>query len=257
MRLSVVIPAFNEIDRLPATLAAIAAHIVSRPHWSPAEVVVVDDGSGDGTDRAAASFVPTPGLDLVLLQHPTNCGKGAAVRTGFAASRGAQVLLCDADEATPIDELERLAASADGGSVVIGSRAVDRTLISVRQPLRRDLLGRLFNLATRLGGLAREHDTQCGFKLFPGDLARALAGAQRLNGFAYDVELLVLARRWGFSVREVAVSWRHVSGSRITPLRHGPEMLRDLVRLWWWKSRQALPPRPDTLRDRRAARATE
>jgi len=248
MRLSVVIPALNEAGRLPSTLASFYAFLGDRPTWNPAEVIVVDDGSQDETAAAAASVATLPGLELVVLRHSRNRGKGAAVRTGFGAARGALVLLSDADEATPVGELETLARLGGDRRVVIGSRAVDRALISVPQPRRRDLLGRAFNVATRLAGLAGEHDTQCGFKLFPGDLARELARVQRLDGFAYDIELLLLARRWGFAVREVAVAWRHVEASRVLPVRHGTQMLRDLARLWWWVRCGHMAPMPDALR---------
>jgi len=232
--LSVVIPALDEADRLPATLEQVYAHLGQCPQWLPAEVIVVDDGSRDGTP-AAASVVRAPSFVFPLLRvHDRNRGKGAAVRTGFAASRGTRVLLSDADLAAPITELGVLAAADDGQSVVIGSRAVNRALITLRQPLYRDLMGRCFNLLTRALVLSGLGDTQCGFKLWPGDLARAVAAVQRLDGFAYDVEQLVLARRWGFTVREVAVHWRHVEASRVLPLRHSAQMLRDLVRLWWW-----------------------
>ncbi len=244
VRLSVVVPAFNEAGRLPATLASIAAFLDGRPDWRPAEVVVVDDGSDDGTAAAAAGVELGSGTDLVVRRHPGNRGKGAAVRTGFAASRGSWVLLSDADLATPVEEIDRLAAGLHENAVAIGSRALDRSLISVRQPWYRDFMGRTFNLLVRAAVLPGIRDTQCGFKLFPGPLARALAAAQRLDGFAYDVELLLLARRWGFVLREVPVRWRHVEASRVAPGRHSVQMLRDVVRLAARRALGLLPPRP-------------
>jgi dolichyl-phosphate beta-glucosyltransferase len=244
LALSVVIPALDEAQRLPRTLERIYAHLGESPQWLPAEVIVVDDGSRDGTADAAASVTPADGVSLVLLSHSHNRGKGAAVRSGFAAAHGARVLLSDADLSAPIGQLARLAAADDGTSVVIGSRAVDRGRITARQPLYRDLMGRCFNLITRslvMGGLA---DTQCGFKLWPGELASALAAVQRLDGFAYDVELLLRARRWGWVVREVAVEWRHVEASRVLPIRHSMQMLRDLLRLWWWLRSGAIDVAP-------------
>jgi dolichyl-phosphate beta-glucosyltransferase len=241
-RLSVVIPAFNEVDRLPPTLAEIGRYLGATPAWLPAELIVVDDGSLDGTAAAAEAIGLPDGLALELVRHSRNRGKGAAVRSGFLHSRGAEILLCDADLATPIGELAVLAASGSPASVRIGSRALDRSLIATRQPSYRDLMGRTFNLAVRALVLPGIHDTQCGFKLFPGELGRALAAAQRIDGFAYDVELLFLGRRWGAPLVEVPVRWRHVEASRVEPLKHSAEMLRDLL---WLRLRAAagrLPP---------------
>jgi dolichyl-phosphate beta-glucosyltransferase len=244
VRLSVVVPAFNESGRLPGSLEAILAHLEPRSGWLPAEIIVVDDGSSDGTAAVVDRIRPRTGIVLRALQHERNRGKGAAARTGFAASSGHRVLLTDADLAAPIEGLETLAAAAPD-SVAIASRAVDRGLIVSRQPAYRDLMGRTFNLVVRallLGGI---RDTQCGFKLFPGQLARRLAACQRLDGFAFDVELLVLARRWGFEVLEVAVPWRHVEASRVQPVRHSAQMLRDVLRVAWWRARGRLPGPPD------------
>jgi len=236
-RLSVVIPAFNEADRLPPTLAEIIRYLGAAPDWLPAELIVVDDGSLDGTADAAASTELSGGLALELIRHGRNRGKGAAVRSGFLRSRGDEILLCDADLSSPIDQLAVLASHGSRGSVRIGSRALDRSLISTRQPSYRDLMGRTFNLAVRTLVLPGIHDTQCGFKLFPGELGRALAAAQRIDGFAFDVELLFLARRWGTPVVEVPVHWHHVGASRVQPLLHSAEMLRDLV---WLRLRAAV-----------------
>ncbi len=246
-RFSVVIPAYNEAARLPRTLERVLAYLAAASPWLPAEVVVVDDGSSDETAKVAAAALRPPQVGLLVLVHPANRGKGAAVRTGFAASRGEQVLLSDADLSSPIAEVEALAAAADGRSVAIGSRAVDRSLILVRQPMYRDLMGRCFNLLARCLRLTAAHDTQCGFKLFPGPLARALAGVQQLDGFSYDVELLLLAQHWGFAVREVPVRWDHADASRVQPLRHSRHMAIDLLRLWWWRTCGKLPPAPPEL----------
>lgn len=241
---SIVVPAYNEAARLPHSLAAIAHHLSGNQAWQPAEILVVDDGSRDGTGEVARAEMLPAGISLRVLTHERNQGKGAAVRTGFAASTGRWVLLCDADEATPIDELQTLVAAGDQNSVVIGSRAVDRSLIETRQPRHRDLMGRVFNLLVQALAAPGLRDTQCGFKLFPGELARALAGAQRLDGYAYDVELLLLARRWRFVVREVGVRWRHVEASRVQPVRHSGEMFRDLVVLFLRRTFGRLPVRP-------------
>jgi len=232
---------------LPPTLQRIAAYLAQDGIWLPAEIIVVDDGSVDGTSAAAESLRPPAGVDLLVARHEENLGKGAAVRTGFALASGDCVLLTDADLSAPIDELPALASAVVDGGVAIGSRAVDRRLVERPQPRHRDLMGRTFNLMVRALGLSRLHDTQCGFKLFPGALAHALAEVQRLDGFAFDVEYLVVAESWGCPVSEVGVRWNHKEASRVLAVRHSSQMLRDLARLWWWRSIGALPPKPERL----------
>jgi dolichyl-phosphate beta-glucosyltransferase len=234
MRLSIVVPAYNEAKRLPATLDEIVRYLSLNRRWLPAEIVIVDDGSSDGTSAVAAAASDSAEVTVRCLSHHCNRGKGAAVRTGFAAARGDRVLLCDADLATPISELDRL-ATVGNDAVAIGSRAVDRSRIERRQPLYRDLMGRGFNLLVRLVAAPGIHDTQCGFKLFGGDLAHRLASAQRLDGFAFDVELLLLARSWGHELREIPVRWRHVDESRVRPVAHSVDMFLDLLRIAWWR----------------------
>ena len=230
--LSIVIPAFNEEARLPGTLRRIAGYLAGRRNLLPAEVIVADDGSRDGTSRVASELAMPANVEMRVLTLAPHRGKGAAVRAGLAASRGARVLISDADLATPIEELETLLPVQAG--IVAGSRALRRELIVRRQPLVRDLLGRFFNLLLRWLRLTSMRDTQCGFKLLDGDLARGLALQLRLDGFAYDVELLARAERVGQRVTEVPVRWFHQDSSRVRPLRHGLQMLRDILRIRWW-----------------------
>lgn len=239
-----MIPAFNEADRLAPTLDRILSFLLDAPCWRPAEIIVVDDGSSDGTADLARAHPPVDGVAISVAVHPVNRGKGAAVRTGFERSRGELVLLTDADMSAPIEDLALLAEAVGDQVVAVGSRAVDRRLVTQRQPLHRDLMGRTFNLTIRTLGLTRLHDTQCGFKLFPGNLARNLATAQKLDGFAFDVELLVLARHWGYGVEEVGVHWQHVEASRVMAVRHSSQMLRDALRLWWRRATLTLPADP-------------
>jgi len=247
IELSVVIPALNEAGRLPPTLARIGAYLGTHPDWQPSEIIVIDDGSSDGTATSAASVDLPRGVDLRVVKHPHNLGKGAAVRSGFDHAVGRWVLLTDADLSAPIEELSVLARAASRSSVVVGSRAVERRLVETPQPRHRDLMGRTFNLILRMLRLTGIRDTQCGFKLFPGDLARALAGAQRLDGFAFDVELLLLADSWGFEINEIGVRWNHIEASRVMAVKHSKEMFTDSMRLWWWRAFGKLSARPEAL----------
>ncbi len=242
--LTVVVPAYDEAARLPSTLAAVGTHLAGSPGLLPSEIVVVDDGSRDGTATAAVACPLPAGIVLEVVRHDRNRGKGAAVRSGFAASRGRRVLVSDADLATPIEELRTLLAAAGEDGVAIGSRAVDRSRIEVRQPWYRDLMGRAFNLVVRALAVRGVRDTQCGFKLLPGPLARDLAGVMEVDGFAWDVELLLLLGRWGVPVAEVPVAWRHVEASRVRPVRHSAEMLSELLGLWLRRLTGRLPARP-------------
>ena len=230
--LSLVIPAYNEEKRLPVALARIADWLGSRTPALPAEVLVVDDGSSDRTAAVAEKTAAGLGLPFRVIRLPENRGKGAAVRAGVLASEGERVLISDADLATPIEELATLASR--GVDLAVGSRGLRRELITRRQPLPRDVLGRAFNLAIRLLGLTTLSDTQCGFKLIEGGLARRLAAVQRLDSFAFDIELLARAERAGARIAEVPVHWAHVEDSRVRALRHGSAMVLDALRVRWW-----------------------
>jgi dolichyl-phosphate beta-glucosyltransferase len=225
--LSVVIPAYNEARRLGPTLDRIAAYLAGR--GVDHEIVVVDDGSTDGTAELVAAH-PAPGLRLV--RQPENRGKGAALRAGVAAAGGARVLLTDADLSTPIADLERLEPRlAAGADLVLGSRAARGARIDRHQPFYRELMGKTFNKIIRLLGVRGVADTQCGFKLLSGAAARDLFPRLTIDGFAWDVELVWLARRRGFRVEEVGVSWADSADSRVHPVRDSARMLRDVVRM--------------------------
>ncbi|MEZ6014759.1 MAG: glycosyltransferase family 2 protein [Planctomycetota bacterium] len=224
--LSVVIPAYNEAARLPAFLDSVLAW--ARASGRAVEVLVVDDGSSDGTAEVARARAAA-GDVLRVLRCPTNRGKGAAVRAGLTRARGARRLFVDADGATAIHELEALERALDAGAdLAIGSREGGGTLIEA-SALRR-FLGRWFNRAVRMGTVRGLRDTQCGFKLF-NERALALVPLLREDGFAFDVELLLLAQTRGLSVAEVPVNWREVPGSKVHLARDGVRMLQAVRRI--------------------------
>ena len=226
---SVVIPAYNEASRLPPSLARVVEYLEAR--GTCFEVLVVDDGSSDGTAEAAAAVLAPLGERGRVLRNPTNLGKGASVRRGMLAARGARVLFSDADLSAPIEELEKLERALEAGAgVAIGSRAVDRALVEQRQPWARDLMGRVFNLIVHVFAVRGIRDTQCGFKLFAGEVVAPVFGRTRVDRFGFDVEVLALAQRLGVEVAEVPVRWRNSPGSRVT-LWQGARAFLDPVRV--------------------------
>jgi dolichyl-phosphate beta-glucosyltransferase len=222
--LSVVVPAYNEAGRIGPSLRHALDYL--RRRGVAYELLVVDDGSRDATVEVAAGFAPE---GVKVLRHERNRGKGGAVKTGVLASRGDRVLLSDADFSTPIEEIEKLEARLPDSPVVLGSRAVAGSAVRQRQPFYRELMGKTFNRIIRLLGVRGLHDTQCGFKLLRGDLARSLCNELTIEGFAYDVELVWLAQRRGVPVAEVGVVWVNSPDSRVSPIRSSLEMLRDVL----------------------------
>jgi dolichyl-phosphate beta-glucosyltransferase len=223
--LSVVIPAYNEARRLPATLVRVGEHLAAR--GVPHEIVVVDDGSSDGT----ADVARAAGGVVHVLRHEPNRGKGYAVRRGMLAATGERRLMTDADLSTPIEELSRLEAEIDRGfDVAIGSRAVPGARIEVHQPAYREAMGRLFNVLVQALLLPGVADTQCGFKLFTAEAAEAAFSPARLAGFSFDVEALYVARRRGLRIAEVPVRWRNDAATRVG-LGGGSVAFVDLLRI--------------------------
>jgi dolichyl-phosphate beta-glucosyltransferase len=225
VELSVVIPAYNEQGRLEPGLRRALEYLNRRGR--PFELLVVDDGSRDKTVEVAATFA---GQGVRVLRHERNRGKGAAVRTGVLASQGRKVLLSDADFSTPIEEVEKLEAQlTDRTPLVIGSRGLDDSEVQKRQPFYREMMGRTFNLIIRLLGVRGIRDTQCGFKLAQGEVGRSLFSTLTVEGFAWDVELIFLARRRGLAIAEVGVIWVNSPDSRVDPIRSSLSMLRDVL----------------------------
>ena len=230
--LSIVIPAYNEEKRLPTTVKKLHCYL-ARADWEFSEIVVVDDGSRDATVRIVQSL-DSAGAPIRVLRNPGNRGKGYAVRNGIQKAKGEWILVSDADLSTPIEELEKLwtAARASSAQVVIGSRALDRSLIGVHQPRLRESAGKLFNFAVRLATGLPFHDTQCGFKLFETRAAKEIFRRQRIERFGFDVEALVIARQLGYSVIEVPVQWNDVTGTKVSTFS-GLAAFLDPLRVRW------------------------
>ena len=229
VELSIVVPCYNEQDRLPETIERIVRYMDSR--GTPYELVLSDDGSTDGTrqvmDDAAAKH---HAVRIVAL--PKNRGKGRALAEGVKAATGARILVCDADLSTPIEELTELEKAFNAGAgVAIGSRSIKGSRVEIHQPIYRVLMGKVFNLivqATLLPGL---WDTQCGFKLFRADLAHEVFGALTTNGFAYDPEVLYLARKRGERIAEVPVVWRNSAPTKVAAFRSSLDMFLNVLRV--------------------------
>jgi dolichyl-phosphate beta-glucosyltransferase len=230
MRLSVIIPAYNEARRLPPFLADLRRYCDGQ-FQSDYEVIVVDDGSTDGMHEVLEEWVGRWG-QLSLIRHLENRGKGAAVRTGLGAAAGGLLLVADADGSAPIEEESKLrGAIRDGADVAVGSRLLKGDPAGARRGVVRAVTGLAFAwVVRRLFGLS-VRDTQCGFKLFRRAVAHRVLPACLEIGYLIDVELLAWAHKLGYQVVEVPITWREVSGSKVRLVRDGVKMLRGLLRL--------------------------
>ena len=226
--LSIVVPAYNEEHRIAPTLARLSAHLSSQAmSW---EIVVVDDGSRDATCavvEAAMARIP----NLRLVRQTPNRGKGAAVRLGMLEARGQIRVMSDADGSMPPEQLPRLLAPilACTADIAIGSRYAEGARSNIKQPWYRIAWSRLANLVIQRSLVPGVRDTQCGFKAFTAEAARALFGVGRIDGWAFDLEILALARRTGFAIAEVGVEWTDDRRSRVNPLRDMWKVMREAL----------------------------
>jgi dolichyl-phosphate beta-glucosyltransferase len=228
---SIVIPAFNESRRIPATLASVLACIRERK-WD-AEVVVVNDGSTDTTAKLVLEIARTA-PELRMLENPGNRGKGYSVRNGVLHSLGDIVIFTDADLSAPVAEAERLfAAIAAGADIAIGSRWLESGRQTHRQPLYRQFFGRCFNMVCRMVMRLPFADTQCGFKAFTRVAAQTVFQLQTIERWGFDPEILFIALKRGFTIREVPVSWAHDERTRMSYLKDGMQMLKELAIVRW------------------------
>ena len=226
---SAVIPCYNEAGRIGETLRLTLNYLADNA--ADSELIVVNDGSTDTTSTIAREALAKSKVATRLLEDFPNRGKGAAVRTGLLAAQKPIGIFFDADLSTPLGEIPKLIEPLANGDVDVafGSRALDRSLIGIHQPWRREQGGRVFNLLVKLATGLPFWDTQCGFKAFRLDVCRPILQSARIAGFAFDVELLYLAHHAGLRLREIPVRWNHAEGSKVSFLKDSLRMLREVV----------------------------
>jgi len=233
MTASLILPAYNETGRLEQCVRGVAEWVRTSPGGLRWEVILVDDGSTDGTAQSAREYAEKEKLPLTVLGYTENRGKGAAIKTGVLASSGDPVLVSDVDLSTPLSEFEKLASMLPTHPIAIGSRALEQNLVRKRQAFHRVWLGRAGNSLIQLLAVPGIEDTQCGFKLFRGDAARSLFAEARIDRFAWDVEILYLARRHGLAIAEVPVLWFNSPESKVRVVRDAVQTLFDVLRIRW------------------------
>ena len=227
--LSIVIPCYNEEERLPRTIEQIERYLEGKD--LAYELILVDDGSTDGT-RLVMDAAAERNRFVRLEALPRNRGKGRALAEGVAVARGAQILVTDADLSTPIEELEKLRAALDkGAGAAIASRALRASRVEVSQPIYRVLMGKAFNLLVQAVLLPGIWDTQCGFKLFRADVAHEAFAGLTTDGFGYDPEVLYRAKKRGVRIAEVPVVWRNSAPTKVSPIKSSLDMFKHVVRV--------------------------
>jgi dolichyl-phosphate beta-glucosyltransferase len=227
MEISVVIPAYDEEKRIVSTLEAIHSYLKER--FEKFEIIVIDDGSSDLTAKFSSIN------NNIVLRNEKNMGKGYSVRRGILYAKYDTILFSDADLATPIHELGKMREILDlGYDIVIASRNMSNSDISVKQPLYRQVLGKIFPYVVNLLAIKGIKDTQCGFKLYTRLAAKKIAEKQRIDRFAFDVEQLFIAKKYKMKIKEVPVKWIDKAGSKVDTFKDSFRMLRDLIRIRYY-----------------------
>lgn len=228
-RLSVVIPMYNEENRISSTLERVIAYLKS--HSDSWELLVVDDGSTDRSAEIAEKLLA--GLPARIVRNGRNRGKGYSVKNGMLQASGQYILFSDADLSTPIEEVEGFLDELQRYDIVIGSRALKDSKIEVHQTPMRELMGKTFNWLARRLTFRDINDSQCGFKCFRREAAHALFALQKIEGFSFDVEILYLAQKKGYTILEKPVRWQHVEQSRVKLISDPLKMFLDIVKIRW------------------------
>ncbi|MFA5337174.1 MAG: dolichyl-phosphate beta-glucosyltransferase [Candidatus Omnitrophota bacterium] len=227
MFLSIVIPAYNEEKRLKSTLEKLYSYLKIKDYEY--EVIVIDDGSSDKTSEVALSSELAKIGKLSLLKNEKNEGKGFSIKRGILSSRAEFILFTDSDLSTPIEELDEIFLSIQTHDIVIGSRSIEGADIRVHQPFYRELMGRIFNILVNIFVLKGFIDTQCGFKLFRSTAAKDIAKELKINRFGFDVEMLYLAKKKNYKIKEVPVIWLDSPTSKVNPIFDSFKMFIDLL----------------------------
>lgn len=226
--LSIIIPAFNESKRIQFALKTIVQYLENRFDY---EIIVIDDGSTDNTFDSVMEIIKN-NQKIKYLKNEKNYGKGFSIKKGMLCAKKEYLLFSDADLSTPIEEVEKLIKYLEEGyDIAIGSRSLKDSEILIKQPFYRRIIGKTFNLLVKFFGLAEFNDTQCGFKLFKKEVALEIFKKVKIDHFAFDVEVLYLAKKKGYSIKEVPVQWKNSPASRIKPLLDSLKMFIDLIKI--------------------------
>jgi dolichyl-phosphate beta-glucosyltransferase len=230
MKLSVIVPAFNEEKRILSTLERIHTFLSTRSDET--EVIVVDDGSTDCTREVTKEAFSKYKISHRLILNGQNRGKGYSIKNGMLDAKGDYVFFTDADESTPIETVDLFIKTIDTGfDIVIGSRALPDSKIEIRQNVLRELMGKCFNRLARLLTIRGIHDSQCGFKCFKREVACRLFSLQKIDGFSFDVEILYLAQKFGYKIAEIPITWRNSPASTVRIATDPIKMFWDLFRI--------------------------
>ncbi len=244
LNLSIVIPAYNESKIIVRSVLKIKNYLDRKT--KNYEIIIVDDGSTDSTTGELAAL--SDDYRLNIISYGVNRGKGYAVKKGVLASTKDCILFSDADLSTPIEQLDNLLPFLSGHDIVIGSRALKESLVVLKQPFCRRITGKLIHLIIRFLIINDFKDTQCGFKLFKRETAQKIFKKTNINGFLFDVELLCLAKIMGFKIKEAPVTWYNSLDSKVSISRHSPEILKDLLKIFWrYKLKECFHSRKKTI----------